>query len=274
MRKLIRLLIPLFILYIFIEFMFNVFSKGYKIEYKVDGFNILEQRIKRTKGEIDNYYFEIKTNDNLFNFQTHLSINTTEKVINKIAHYKDDYIECILPITKKDTAISDFQCIMGGNYYNYNSIIGQNNKLDKFVELYSHYRESFKANDNVIESDSKITVYNNFEDNLYLGLEYYKCVYSLNKKGYTNIGLFEKDIYTKDISTFVGDYYVVADYTKDYGFHKFYLINLLNNRKSIITSDNEISMYSYIQGNVGDSIYLIDITNKLQYEIDLSTKTV
>ena len=59
MRKLLKLLLLLFIFYLLFQFIFNIFSTGYKIEYQVDEFEVTETITKKTKGEHDNYYFEI-----------------------------------------------------------------------------------------------------------------------------------------------------------------------------------------------------------------------
>mgnify|MGYP003295874497 CR=1 FL=1 len=128
---------------------------------------------------------------------------------------------------------------------------------------------------NNLKSDSNIDVYDNFDDDLAIGIEYYKGLYILNKKfGYRNEKLFSKDIYTKDLSLFINGNYVVADYNQQYEFHDFKVINLKTFKTSSITSDKAISMYSYIQGIVDNNFYIIDISKKLQYEVDIKNKTV
>ena len=275
MKKIFKLLMLLFIFYLFIQIIFNIFSKGYETKYEVDKFKVYEKRIKKTKNEIDNYYFEITKEGKTFSFQTNDNISSTQQVIKEIKYFKDDNYECVLPIAKNDKIISDILCEKNGIYYNYDVLTSKDRELDKFAESLSKYRESFKSDDKVLKSDTNITVYNNIESDQYLGLEYYKGIYLLTKKnGYTNSQIFTKDIYSKELSTFINDNYVVADYNEEYDFRKFYVINLKNHTKTTITSDKKISMYSYIQGVVNNSIYIIDITNKLQYEVDIKNKTV
>ena len=86
--------------------------------------------------------------------------------------------------------------------------------------------------------------------------------------------MFTKDIYNKKISTFIDHYYFVADYNNDYEFHNFYLIDMKNGKQTKIVSNEAISMYSYINGIIDNSIYLLDSTSKKQYEINIKTKTV
>ena len=88
MKKLVRLLIALFIFYIVFEMLFNMLSKGYISEYKVDGFKVVEKRVKRTKGEIDNYYFEIFNDDLSFNIQTFKNLSKQENVIKEIKYFE------------------------------------------------------------------------------------------------------------------------------------------------------------------------------------------
>ena len=180
--------------------LFNMLSKGYISEYKVDGFKVVEKRVKRTKGEIDNYYFEIFNDDLSFNIQTFKNLSKQENVIKEIKYFEDNNYKCILPITKQDIVFSDIVCKGNDGYYNYNTIEGKDSELDEFANSLSNYRTTFISSDKKAKSDSYITVYENLEDDFNLGLENYKGIYLVNKKyGFINNELFTKDIYTKDI---------------------------------------------------------------------------
>ena len=212
MKKLLKLFIALFAFYLFTQIMFNIFSKGYETKYEVDKFKIYEKRLKRTKNEIDNYYIEITKNNKTFSFQTNENISKVEQVIKEVKYFKDDKYECVLPILKDGKVISDILCENQGTYYNYKSIANKDDELDKFASKLSKYRTSFNENNEVIKSDNNITVYNNIDDNHFLGLEYYKGIYLVNKKhGFKNNKLFKKDIYSKELSTFVKDNYVARN---------------------------------------------------------------
>ncbi|MBP3766611.1 MAG: hypothetical protein J6G98_05465 [Bacilli bacterium] len=273
MKRLFKLLIALFILYILLEIIFNYFSKGYQSIYKVDDFKIMEKRVKRTKGEIDNYYFEISKDDSIFSFQTFDNISKNQNVIKSIKYFKNDDFECIFPVTKKDKAITDIICITNNKYYYYNSLVGVDNDLDRFAKSLSKYRTNYENSSEVLKSDSYITVYNNM-DNISLGVENYKGLYIASKNGFTTNEFFTRDIYTKDISAFTSNYYIVADYKETFDFHNFYVIDLKTRKVSKIVSNNKISMYSFIQGVIDDTLYLLDTSNKMQYEIDLKSKTI
>lgn len=278
MKKLLKLLVFLFVMYIFIQLGFRFFSKGHNIEYKIDNgkeFLIKEKKVQNTKNEIDNYYFEITVDDTTFGIQTHQKLKNMEKVIVDIKYYEDDRYKCILPVAKNETLFTDILCKQGEFYYWYNSIKGHNMQLDAFASSISFYNPSnFENSNETIKSDANVVAYDNFPEDLYVGLEYYKGVYSFNNRsGYKKQSLFDKDIYTKDISGYVKKYYVVADYNQEYEFHNFLVVNLETNEITKITSNNAISMYSYVQGVVDNSMYIIDTANKKQYEINVKTKT-
>lgn len=276
MRKLLKLLVLLFIFYLLFQFIFNIFSTGYKIEYQIDEFEVTETITKKTKGEHDNYYFEIKKGDSIFGIQTYQKLNISRKIIKEIKYYQDDEYECILPITKNNTLITDMICLNNGIYYYYHDIKGNDSLLDKFVSTIEIYDGTiYNLNEEVKKENNYITVYQFNIPDLYMVLESYKGIYFINQKdGYIAKDLFTKDTYTKDIHTFIKNYYVTADYSQNFEFHDFYIVNMKDYTVYKITSNNAISFYSYIQGTVGNSIYLIDTSSKKQYEINIKTKTV
>lgn len=276
MRKLLKLLVLLFIFYLLFQFIFNIFSTGYKIEYQIDEFEVTETITKKIKGEHDNYYFEIKKGDSIFGIQTYQKLNISRKIIKEIKYYQDDEYECILPITKNNTLITDMICINNGIYYYYHDIKGNDSLLDKFVSTIEIYDGTiYNLNEDVKKGNNYITVYQFNIPDLYMVLESYKGIYFINQKdGYIAKDLFTKDTYTKDIHTFIKNYYVTADYSQNFEFHDFYIVNMKDYTVYKITSNNAISFYSYIQGVVGNSIYLIDTSSKKQYEINIKTKTV
>lgn len=278
MRKLFKLLLFLSLVYIIFQLGFSFFNGGYTINYEINNekkFLVTETRTLNKKDEIDNYYFEVKVDDLTFAFETYKDLKGIKKVISNIKYYSDNYYTCILPVSKTNTMIEDLICYQGGIYYPYNSIKGNDISLDEFVINLTEYKaDSYVENKDALKNDSYITLYDNTNKNIIIGLENYKGVYSVKYYGFKNNSLFNKDIYTKEISGFIKNYYIVADYNEEYEFHEFNVIDLKNNTKSIITSNSPISMYSYINGVVGNSMYLFDISNKKQYEINVKTRTV
>lgn len=279
MKKLVKLLFGLFALYIFTQILLSFFSKGYEIEYKIENdytFDVKEIRVQNIKNEEDNYYFEIMINDTIFSLQTYKKLGFSQKVLSDIKFYEDGQYKCILPITKKDELFSDIICMRNNIYYSYQSIKGTDTKLDEFVSNLEIYDANQYINsEEILKESNNIITYDNFPSNFYIALEQYKGLYYANDKiVFGKKVLFQKDIYQKNISTFIKNYYVVADYNEEYEFHDFYLIDIQSGDQSKLTSNKAISMYSYINGVVDNSIYLFDTSSKKQYEINIKTKTV
>ena len=279
MKKLIRLLILLIIIYFGIEISFVNLNKGHTLEYRINSnkkkFTIKEIYTQKKKNEKNNYYFEIKVDDIIFNYQTYNNYKKANYIIKKIDYFEDSLYKCINIRDKNDKSISDVLCIKDNVEYYYDSIKNEDKELDKFVSKLNGYnkytdnkKEQIKAN--------PITLYTkNIVDKHFIALQNYKGIYLVNKKDkIKNISIFKNDIYTNETSTLSNNFYISADYNQKYKFHELYLINIKNGKKGKIISDDEISLDSYIQGTVDNEIYLFDRSSKLQYRINLKNKTV
>lgn len=283
MKRVFSLLIVMSIIYVLLQFGFQLIEKGHKVNYKIkndnNNFEINEIYTKNKTGEQDNYYFDITINDSKFFYQTLVDFNMQSKVIKNIHYYKDDNYECILPIYIKDKILSDVICKKGDTQYFYHDIKNNDTALDQFVNSLSNngYIDKYSDNNEILSNKSSVVLYDNLIDNHYLGLETYKGLNTINNKNNDNIYnimLFTKDVYQKPISTAVSKYYLVADYSKDYKFNEFILVDLTNNIKTTLPYDYDISMNSYIQGVVDYNVYLFDRSTKKQYEIDVKHETI
>lgn len=278
MKKLINLLIILTILYFGIEISFINLNKGHNLEYKIKTkehtFNVKEIYVQKKKNEINNYYFEVKVDDIIFNYQTYNNYKKANYIIKKIDYYDGDY-KCINIKDKNGKSISDVLCIKDNIEYYYNSIKGEEKNLDDFVtnlEGYNKYEDNIK---DIIDAEPVILYSNNLVDNHYIALQNYKGIYLINKKDkIKNINVFKNDVYTNESSIVSNKYYVTADYNEDYKFHDFYLVNITNGKKNTITSDTSLSLDSYIQGTIDNDVYLFDKSDKTQYRINIKNDTV
>lgn len=279
MKKLVRLLVILIVLYFGIEISFVNLNKGHKLEYKIKSnkkvFTIKEIYTQRTKKEKTNYYFEIKVDDNTFNYQTYNNYKRANYIIKKIDYYEDSKYKCINIKDKDSKSISDVLCLKDNIEYNYNSIKGEDKELDKFVSNLKNYNKYTDNKKDKIKA-TPVTLYtSNIVDKHYIGLQNYKGIYLINKKDKVkNISIFKSDKYKNEASIISNDWYVSADYNREYKFHEFYLVNIKNGKKKKIISDREISLDSYMQGTIDKEVYLFDKSSKLQYRINLKNKTV
>lgn len=279
MKKIIGLLVALFLGYFLFQIAYSFFSKGHIVEYiikKEHDFTILEKLTQNTKNETNNYYFEITVNGNTFSFQTFEMLNRESNVIKEVKYFKNANYECILPVLKNSKLISDMICKKDNIYYYYDSIKNSDPELDNYLNGITFYsKEGYEESKEVLRDNGNLYVYDNIISNHFLSVEYYRGIYNINEKAkYKKINLFASDVYKKDISAVNGKYYVVADYDQEYDFNEFRIVNLETYGKTKIAYDKEISLDSYVQGIIGNDIYIFDRNNKKQYEIDLKTKTV
>lgn len=261
--KLIILLFFLIILIIICKRILVFESINYKLD--IDGSKI---KIKETYDK--NYYIEIKTNKYIYPIRIYESLNNKRKIIKKVYFYKDKNIECILPVIN-DNIYIDMMCYKDEILYDYHNIIGDNPKLDEYVssiELYNidNYKNEF-SNIKTIQT-IKYNIYNNFKNTVVLTT--YKGLIINTEE----INLFNNDVYNNQISAFINNYYIVANYDSKYSFDYFYIVDLDTKDIFKLKSKEAISYDSYIQGIVDNKIYLYDKDNEIQYEIDVEKKSI
>lgn len=277
MKKMLTIILILSLGYICFILGYRFYGKGHNYEYLVND-SIHIQEIFDNNKENPNYYFNIKVNDSTFHIQTYEKFNNKAKIIKSVYNYDDDKYSCILPVFINDSIISDIICLNkdNGYFYYYNSLQGLNNELDLFAENISNdnYDISNWIDDSSSKEEGGMTYYiDNLLPEHYLIITNYKGITLLNKKINT-INLFTNDIYQTKIDFVYKNKYVIADYTKKFRFHEFYVIDITTGSKTTIVSNNEISFDSYIQGIIDDKVYFFDKTLKKQYEFDMTNSTL
>lgn len=282
MKKLIVMLIFLFIVYLGIQFAFVYFGKGENYSYEItkDGLTIGidETSTFRVNNSFDNYYFDIHVNNTNFLFQINHDFNKLTQVITDVEYFKNDNYECILPIFKGNLVITDVLCYNGNEYTYYYNLVGIDNDLDRFVKgikLYDITKWQDNATSNNIEN---IDIYkDNLIKNHYIGFTNYKGIYNIsanfNSTVY-NIGLYNSDVRNQKIGIFVDNYYISADYNEEYEFNKFNVVDLVELKTSTFASNTKISMDSYIEGVADGYIYLYDKDSEKQYKININKKDI
>lgn len=277
MKKVLELLIFLFILYFLFQIVFRYFDDGHIYEYEIKNeqeFKIKEIFTQNNKEEIDNYYIEIEVEGDVFNFQIYNVFSRTTGIIKDVKYFSNMNYKCVIPYLKNNADFTDMLCKKNNEYYYYNSIKGSDPELDSFANDNLDFSK-YEDKKDIIKQNKNIHIYNNLLENSTLTLDYYKGIYVVNKKAkYRKIEIFKKERYSRDISIVMDKYYVVANYDDDYEFYEFRVVDLENYKISKIFSNYAISFDSYIQGIVDNEIYLIDKTNKKQYKINIKTKEV
>lgn len=170
-----------------------------------------------------------------------------------------------------------FYVIRINQYYNYQDIVGKEEHLDEFIEEIDKDKYSidlFKDNTKNGDEYDKITYYkDNIPADFIISMSTLRGILSVDDK-VNYVELFEKDIYKRELSTFVNNYYVTADYNDKQEFTEFYVVNILNGKQKIVKTPDYISFDSYIQGVVDNCIYIYDINNEKQYSLNLNNLSV
>lgn len=280
MKKLVYIFLLLCVVYFGILFCRNKLGNGHTISYIVntqnEKFEITEVYHKKTRNQVAGYHLGIQMGDTIFPIEM-LSSKEKSKIVESVYSFENDQYKCIYPVGSHLSKL-DALCQKDNTIYPYQTIVGIDSEVDSFVATLNsvgYDATQFMDRRSILKSIRGISIYDNLIQNHRIGIENYKGLYTIDS---TNLlrekQLFQSDVYQKNVALFYDNYYIVADYNKKYEFHEFSVVNLSNQKVTKIISNQAISKDSYIQGVVDNAIYLLDRTNKKQYKIDLSNKTV
>lgn len=280
MKKLLKTLLLLIILYFSLKLCIKYFGKGHEVSYKIGDLTINEKLSINQKNQIDNYLITIK--DNNFNIQLQIldDFNKNKKILKEVYIEKINNQICLLPIFKDNKILTDIMCINNNIINNYNSLKGSIHELDNFANRMIEYGYNFKQYENNLKNfdrNKTLTLYrDNIVKNHFIALNDYRGIITINTKDkkLNSIKLFNKDIYDVSLATGIKNKYIIFDYNSKYQFSKIYLIDLFNNKKKEIKTNYQISNNSKIVGLYKNSVYLIDYNSKSEYEINLKKEKI
>lgn len=272
MKYLFKTLIIFTIIFFALKLILFIFDTGHIVTYNVRNFKVKEEL--KTKDN-NNYYFSLEHEDFKINFQINQNYNKSEKIINKIEYKKIDGYNCVLPIFKNGKILTDVMCLKDNTIMYAHNL--NNKKIDdylKSLDKYGYNKEDYQDKADDVKLSNTQTIYkDNFLENHYIAMETYKGLNLFNGNE-SNVQIFDNDVYTKPISFFTDKYYIVADYTDTYTFKIFHVINIINGKQIDIRSYDDISFDSYIEGAIGDDIYLFDKDASKQYKISIQNESV
>ena len=272
MKKRCLFLVVLIFVYLLLQILIK--NRNYSITYKIingsDTFEIIET--KKNKNE---YLFQVSHKDKLYIFIVNKDFKHQNN-LKKMEYYSDNDMECILPIFNNDEVIYDITCNKNNELIYYHNIKDIQTSLMTFRDELSKKYDMNEFNDNnqnYVKDNLLMINYDNMVDNYKVAITNYRGLSIIDNK-IVNKNIFSTDMYNRNISLFVNNYYITADYSQTYDFDKFYVINMDNNKMFEIKSDYEISFDSIIQGINSHSLYLLDTENKKQYEVNIDKKMV
>ena len=239
MKKL-RIFITFIAIIILIFIIFYFLPKNYEVKYKVSKYNIYQTYNKKTNV----YTFNITTGKNEYVYALENKFKTKYYQIKKIS-IKDD----ILYVDTFDL----------GNFY-----IKKTD--DKYY--FKNYDSTYDANK--IKTYKNIDIYNN-KNNIYVWN--YTELLIINNN-YKSIKLFNSDMYDLPLKYQFKNYLIIPDYNSKYTFNKFYIINTDNNKVTNFSFKYDIYYNSYFMGDYKNNIYLYDMQNHLEYQINIYNETV
>ncbi len=273
MKKIVKLLLIILILFIILELIFYIFKSSHETEYTLKNNNKeyqIQEIFKNKKyylkitSEKDNYYLEINNN-----FHKH------KKIIENIEAYQKDDLHCIYPVLEDKDEQSNIVCSINGKTFSYES---KKDKLKDFVNTLINKGYKSKSWEEASNSSKKIgtliAYQDNIKENTYIYIYKYNGFYTISKNNLEQLNLFENDIYLNNLGINVGKYYIIPNYNQKYEYDEILRIDMTKNKVKTIKSKYKISKDSYINGVVDNEIYLFDKDELKQYTINPKKKKV
>ncbi len=256
MKKVVKKILLLIICFIILEFIFYIFKTKHNIEYKlnIDDKNyVINEIYKNSK-----YYIEIKLDNISYSYYLDNIYHKDKKIIKDIKYYEKDDLKCIYPVLDN----SYIECFYNDKLYSGNYFIDSLEDFN-YLDTYSTKTKNLGY--------SKV-YYENIDNN-YLYVYKYNGVYSINKK-LEEVDMFLNDNYNNELATIIDKYYITFNYDDKYEYNSIFIYNVTNNRKKEIKLDKTISKNTYINGVVDNKLYIFDIDNLVQYEINPRNKKI
>ena len=260
MKKILTILVILFILLLSFQVISNIFKKEHNIKYSIIN-NKDSYKVEESFKTKDNYYFVIKDNkDHIYNFYYKNNFNKQDKIIRDIKKYSSNNIDCIIPIYKRDL-YGNIYCSYKNNTYTYSYLKDNEFSIDKItksIKKDGYYNKKLDESDKVVKKYSNNYYIGNVRDNYKFIMWNYTGLDIIDKDGLKRKTIYKKkDLYDNDYSTLVGKYYIVLD---DNSTDKLLVYD--------IELEDKFSGEYNILGSYNNKLYLVDLDKYIEYEID------
>jgi len=267
--------IIIFLIFIFVyQYIVVFFSNSHEVNYKIESdnkeFNIKE--IYEKNKEEDGYYLEIENYKNKkYAYYIENNYNKQKRIVKEIKTYQKDNYLCIYPITDIEKEDFEILCSNDEETYSYDYVNKEINisEFIKKLKIDKKYKQDIDTN---IEENNIYFYTKNFYKNEYLGIYRYKYLTVYNN-GVTNTHTFsDKDIYINELGVYIKNYFLVPIIkSNDEGFN-YLVVDIEKNKSKTIIFDTKLSNNLYNIGIIDDKLYIFDLTNKIEYEINPKEK--
>ncbi|MBR6073350.1 MAG: hypothetical protein IKP76_03410 [Bacilli bacterium] len=239
-----KLIIFLIVLIVLIVLFLGFFNKEveYKLEYDLNEYHVIESYYKD-----DNMYtFNVSKDDYTYDYAINHKYSRKRKLITEfITDATNDDYKCLA--IKVGNITTNSICSNGKDYYDHNLIESDdNNKSDEQFKIYNY-------------------------DYSYLVWNGYGYTDKNNNKDYN---FLSKESYSNDLAYQFNEYIITPNYDQEHSFNKMYIYN---NDKHTIEEwrlNVDISYDSYFLGNIGEDLYLFDVSNKVEYRMNIKRKKI
>lgn len=180
MKKIIKLIIGIFILLLIFELIAYLLKDEHKVTYNIKDNNKTFQITEIYKNK--KYYIKITTENLKYSLEIDDDFHKREEIINKIYSFQTKDIYCIYPAIKKSNN-SNILCSKNGKSYAYTHYEKDLIQFIKILKNNGYNSPSWKKKSNSSKKIETLTAYqNNLQDNTYIYIYKYNGFFSINKK--------------------------------------------------------------------------------------------
>lgn len=280
MKKMINIVLILGALALLYQFFVLIIMNKHKSTYSIktdDNSYMIDESFNKN-GKYNMYYFLIKDKDNnTFVYSYDKDINKQSRIITDVLSYKNDNLYCIAPVFKNNE-VENIICNLDNNLvsYSYLKQIGDS-RVDEFINSIKQKNYNFNSElekeSVVVNTSNNISTYSVLDDDLYMTMWGYNGIYILNNGEITFRDLLTYDTYFNKYSILIDRYYITANTDND-NYNSFYVVNIKDGGKALMTVDFDISKNIYFNGVYKDILYVTDMDNRRQFTIDPKSEKI
>lgn len=272
MKKVIKLLIGIFILVLIFELIAYIFKTHHDITYTLKDANQtfkINEVYKNKK-----YYFKITSKDLVYSFEIPDEFHKKKEVITKIYSYQKDDLYCIYPMIEKNEN-TNILCSKNNKSYAYTNYEKELTPFIETLKKQGYNSPSWQEKSNSSKKIETLSAYqNNIKEKTYIYIYKYNGFFSISKDSLEQIKLFENDTYINHLGTNIDKYYLIPNYDQKYDYDELYVIDMTNNKVKQRNLKYKISKDSYINGVIDNELYIFDKDELKQYKISKKGKKI